>query len=255
MEFSDKVVIVTGAAGGIGSVTARRFAEEGAAVVVVDRDEPGCERVAAEIRDKGGSADAFTADLRYDDGARAIVDWAILRHDRVDVLANIAGFFPGGEGRVDEGTRKQWDLTLDINLRASAALSAQVLPHMVARGGGAIVNTSSAQGRAGDVAWASYGIAKAGVESLTRYTATQYGRDGVRCNCVAPGLTATQNALARLPDDKAAAIKRQTPLGRFGEPVEIAEVVLFLASDRASFMTGQVLAVDGGMLCHMPPTD
>lgn len=255
MEFSDRVIIVTGAAGGIGSVTARRFAEEDAIVVAVDRDAAGSERVAAEIRDRGGRAQAFAADLRFDRGAAAIAEWTIAEYQRVDVLANIAGFFPGDEGRLHDATRKQWDLTMDINLRASAALSGQVLPHMVAAGGGAIVNTSSAQGRAGDIAWASYGIAKAGVESLTRYTAAQYGLDRIRCNCVAPGLTATENALARLPEDKAAAIKGQTPLGRFGQPIEIAEVVLFLASERASFITGQVIAVDGGMLCHMPPTE
>lgn len=255
MEFTDKIVIVTGAAGGIGDVTARRFAAEGAAVVVVDRDAVGAEKVAADIRDNGGRAQALAADLRIDSGIDAIAEWTIAEHGRIDVLANIAGLFPGEEGRLHESRRKQWDLTMDINLRAAAALSAQVLPHMMAVGRGVIVNTSSAQGRAGDRAWSSYGIAKAGIESLTRYTATQYGPDGIRCNCVAPGLTATPNALARLPMEKAAAIKRQTPLGRFGEPVEIAEAVLFLASARASFITGQVLAVDGGMLCHMPATE
>lgn len=255
MDFADTVVIVTGGAGGIGSVTAHRFAQEGAHVVVVDRDESGAESVASAIRDGGGSATALAADLRYDSAADAIAGYTVARHGRIDVLANIAGFFPGEEGRLHEAGRKSWDLTMDINLRASAALSAQVLPHMVAAGRGAIVNTSSTQGRAGDIAWASYGIAKAGVESLTRYTATEYGRDGIRCNCVAPGLTATANALALLPQEKAAAIRNHTPLGRFGQPVEIAEVVLFLASERASFITGQVLAVDGGMLCHMPATD
>lgn len=255
MEFSDKVVIVTGAAGGIGAATARRFAEEGAIVVVVDRDEPGADAVVAEIAAKGGTALACVADLRRDEGATHVVEQTMQHYGRIDVLHNNAGFFPGDEGRLHESTRKQWDLTVDINLRASTALCAAVLTPMVAAGAGAIVNTSSAQGRAGDIAWASYGIAKAGVESLTRYVATQYGRDGIRCNCVAPGLTATANALARLPDDKAAAIEAQTPLGRLGRPEELAEAVLFLASDRASFITGQVLAVDGGMLCHMPPSE
>lgn len=252
-EFSGKVVVLTGAAGGIGSVTARRFAVAGAAVVLVDRDNEGTESVAASIRSEGGAATACVADLRRDEAAKSVVESAMSRHGRIDVLVNIAGSFPGAEGRVHEGTRKLWDLTMDVNLRASMELSAEVLVHMVAAGAGAIVNTSSAQGRAGDVRWASYGIAKAGVESLTRYTATQYGKHGVRCNCVAPGLVATANALARLPDDTTDAIRRQSPLGRLGEPGEIAEVVVFLASDRASFMTGQVIAVDGGMLCHMPP--
>lgn len=252
MDFAGKAVIVTGGAGGIGSVTAERFAAEGAAVLVVDRDADGAEAVSAAIRQRGGKAFACAADLRDDDAAAHVADTANATLGGADVLANIAGFFPGDEPALHESTRKQWDLTMGVNLRGAAALCARVLPYMMGAGSGAIVNVSSTQARAADVAWASYGIAKAGVESLTRYVATQYGPRGVRCNCVAPGLTETGNAMARLPRRTAEAIRRQTPLGRLGHPAELAEAVLFLASDRASFITGQVLAVDGGMTCHMP---
>ncbi|MTD12524.1 SDR family oxidoreductase [Nakamurella sp. YIM 132087] len=256
-DFAGRTVIVTGAAGGIGSVTAARFAASGAQVVLVDRSADGLADPAAAIAagsDRPDAVHVVAADLRADGAAGAVVEATLAATGRIDVLVNIAGFFPGGEGRLHEAGRKSWDLTLDVNLRASADLVAAVVPVMIDAGGGAIVNTSSAQGRAGDIAWTSYGVAKAGVESLTRYVATQYGGDGIRCNAVAPGLIATAGALGRLPADKPAAIERQTPLGRLGRPEEIAEVVLFLASDRASYLTGQVIAVDGGMLCHMPPT-
>jgi NAD(P)-dependent dehydrogenase (short-subunit alcohol dehydrogenase family) len=252
VDFAGKAVIVSGGAGGIGSVTAERFAAEGAAVLVVDRDADGAEAVSAAIRQRGGKAFACAADLRYDDAVAHVADTAIATLGAADVLANIAGFFPGDEPALHESTRRQWDLTVGVNLRGAVALCARVLPHMMSAGSGAIVNVSSTQARAADVAWASYGIAKAGVESLTRYVATQYGPHGVRCNCVAPGLTETSNAMARLPRRTAEAIRQQTPLGRLGHPAELAEAVLFLASDRASFITGQVLAVDGGMTCHMP---
>jgi NAD(P)-dependent dehydrogenase (short-subunit alcohol dehydrogenase family) len=117
-----------------------------------------------------------------------------------------------------------------------------------------VVMTSSAQARAADVGWSSYGIAKAGVEALARYVATQYGPQGVRCNCVAPGVTATPRAMERFPEDRAAAVRANTPLRRFGRPDELAEAYLFLASERASFITGQVLPVDGGMMVHLPTT-
>jgi NAD(P)-dependent dehydrogenase (short-subunit alcohol dehydrogenase family) len=252
-EFAGRGVIVTGAGGGIGSVTAELFAAAGAAVTLVDRSAGPLDEVAERITAAGGVARTVAVDLRSPDAAAAVLA-AASAAGSVDALANIAGVFPGAEGPIHEMAWKSWDLTLDVNLRGSAALCAAVVPAMMAAGSGAIVNVSSAQGRAGDIAWTSYGVAKAGVESLTRYVATQYGPHGIRCNAVAPGLTATEGALSRLPADKQVAIEAQTPLGRLGRPSEIAEVIAFLASDRASFLTGQVIAVDGGMLCHMPPS-
>ena len=252
IELAGRVIVVTGGAGGIGSATAARLADAGAHVVVVDRDAEQAAAVAADIAASGGSALDLGVDVRHTDAPTRIVEHVAGRFGALHALVNIAGFFPGDEGPLGGDMPRHWDLTMDVNLRSVAALCAQAAPHLVAAGGGAIVNTSSTQARAADVAWTSYGVAKAGVESLTRYLATQYGRAGVRCNCVAPGLTATPNAVRRLPDVTAAAILAQTPLGRMGRPEEIAEVVLFLVSERSSFVTGQVLAVDGGMTCHMP---
>jgi NAD(P)-dependent dehydrogenase (short-subunit alcohol dehydrogenase family) len=246
-EFGDKVVVITGAAGGIGSATARRFAGEGAAVVLVDRDLPPLEALAEEI---GGHGHAV--DLRDETAIDRFVDQVVAERGRLDVLIHIAGVFVGTEGRVEDSSRKVWDLSLDVNLRATTHLTARAVPHLVDAGGGAVVTTSSTQARAADVGWSSYGIAKAGVEALTRYVATQYGPQGVRCNCVAPGVTATPRAMERFPEDRAAAVRANTPLRRFGRPEELAEAYLFLASDRASFITGQVLPVDGGMMVHLP---
>lgn len=253
-DLAGRIAVVTGAAGGIGSVTAETLAAAGASVLLIDRHAEALTPVVELIEAAGGTAVAHAVDLRDEEATRAAVSAAQQRWGRVDVLANIAGLFPANEGPLHESVRKTWDLSLEVNLRAAAVLSAAVLPLMMQAGSGSIVNVSSAQGRAGDIAWSSYGVAKAGVESLTRYTATQYGGAGIRCNCVAPGMIATPGALGLMPPEKVAAIRAQTPLARLGRPDEIAEVVLFLASDRSSFLTGQVIAVDGGMLCHMPPS-
>ena len=245
-EFDGKVVVVTGAGGGIGSATARRFAEEGAVTALVDRDLEPLTALAKEI-----AGDPYPLDLRDELAIDELVNRVVAEHGRLDALIHIAGVFVGTEGRVEESSRKTWDLSLDVNLRATSHLTARALPHLVASGG-SVVMTSSTQARAADVAWSSYGIAKAGVEALTRYVATQYGPDGVRCNCVAPGVTATERAMARFPEDRAAAVMANTPLRRFGRPEELAEAYVFLASERASFITGQVLPVDGGIMAHLP---
>ena len=246
-EFAGKVIIITGAAGGIGGATARRFVEEGATAVLVDRDAEPLAAIAAET---GG--DPEHVNLRDEAAIDTLVERVLKRHGRLDAVINIAGVFVGTEGRVAESSRTAWDLSLDVNLRATAHLAARALPHLVAAADGAVVNTSSAQANAADDAWASYGIAKAGVEALTRYVATQYGRLGVRCNCVSPGVITTRRATERFPQDRAAVIKANTPLRRFGRPEELAEAYLFLASARASFITGQVPSVDGGMMVHLP---
>lgn len=246
-EFEGKVVIVTGAGGGIGSATARLFAEHGADTVLVDRDEGPLTELATEL-----GAPAHRVDLRDEAAIDRLVEAVISEHGRLDVVINIAGVFVGTEGTVEQSSRKTWDLSLDVNLHATSHLTARALPHLVASGSGAVVNTSSTQARAADVGWASYGVAKAGVEAFTRYVATQYGPMGVRCNCVAPGVTATPRALERFPEDRAASVRANTPLRRFGAPEELAEAYLFLASERSSFITGQVIPVDGGMMVHLP---
>ena len=250
-EFEGRVVVITGAGGGIGSATARAFAAEGATTVLVDRDAEPLGELAREI---GGDARAI--DLRDEAAIDDCVEHVVAEHRRIDALIHIAGVFVGSEGLVEESSRRVWDLSLDVNLRATAHLTARALPHLVAAGsaGGspAIVTTSSTQARAADNGWASYGIAKAGVEAFTRYVATQYGSQGVRCNCVAPGVTATARAMERFPEDRARSVRANTPLGRFGEPEELAQAYLFLASRRSSFITGQVLPVDGGMMVHLP---
>lgn len=248
-EFEGKVVVITGAGGGIGSATARRFAQERAVTVLVDRDLGPLTALAGEL-----DGHAHPLDLRDEAAIDTLVERVVAEHGRLDALVHIAGVFVGTEGLVEESSRRTWDLSLDVNLRATMHLTARALPHLVESRSGAVVMTSSTQARAADMGWASYGIAKAGVEALARYVATQYGPDGVRCNCVAPGVTATPRAMERFPEERARTVRANTPLRRFGRPEELAEVYLFLASDRASFITGQVLPVDGGMMVHLPTT-
>jgi NAD(P)-dependent dehydrogenase (short-subunit alcohol dehydrogenase family) len=246
-ELDQRIVVVTGASGGIGSATARRFAQAGATLCLVDRDAAAVADLAAEV---GGTP--YPTDLRDEVAIDALVDDVVEQHGGIDVLVHIAGVFVGSEGRVEDSSRKTWDLTMDVNLRATVHLTARALPHLARSGSGVVVTTSSTQARAADEGWASYGVAKAGVESFTRYVATQYGPQGVRSNCVSPGVTATPEALARFPADRAAVVRANTPLRRFAEPEELAEVYLFLASVRSSFITGQVIPVDGGLTSHLP---
>jgi 3-oxoacyl-[acyl-carrier protein] reductase len=232
MRFEGKVVLVTGAAGGIGEATARRFAREGARVALNDADAAGCERVA---KDLGAGALAVPGDVARKADVEAMVKRVTDEWGRVDVLINNAGV--NRDAMAAKMTEEQWDFVLDVNLKGTFLVSQAVLPGMRERGWGRVVNTSSV-GAMGNIGQANYAASKAGVMGLTRTLAIEYAKYGVTVNCIAPGATITR-MLAGVPDKIREAITAKIPMARIAAPEEIAAVHCFLASEDASFITGQ----------------
>jgi NAD(P)-dependent dehydrogenase (short-subunit alcohol dehydrogenase family) len=246
-----KVAVVTGAASGIGRVTAGALAAEGARVGIADVDAAGGQAVAAAIRDAGGDAFFRRTDVRSLADLEAVLDQAIERHGRLDVLVNNAAVaIPGAAGEMAED---DWARTLDVNLTGVWRGMRAAIPRMLARGGGSIVNLSSVQGHVGFVGWAAYAAAKGGVDALTRQAAVEYAARGIRVNAVVPGTIATEmnEKIMRESADGDAVLAgwlAMHPIGRIGQPAEVAAAIVFLASDDASFITGESLRVDGGMI-------
>lgn len=249
MRFKDKVALVTGGTSGIGRATAVLFAREGARVVVVGRNEARGQQVVEEIEGAGGTARFIRCDVRFVGDCRRAVEETLDAFGRLDILFNNAGvYYPN---TILDCTEEEWDLTVDIGLKGTFLMSKYALPAMIAQGGGSIVNNASGWGLVGGNEAASYCAAKGGVVLLTKAMAVDHSAQGVRVNCVCPGDVDTpmlvddaQRRGMAWTDYLAAAADR--PMGRIGQPHEVAKAVLFLASEDASFITGAVLAVDGG---------
>ena len=255
-SLAGRVAIVTGAASGIGRASAIALARAGACVVVADLDATGAGRVAAEIASGGGRARAQQADVSDAGAVAAMVAAAVEGFGGLDILHNNAAASDpaviGSDGELADLDLAVWERTLAVNLRGPMLGCKYAIPRMLARGGGAIVNTSSASGLTGDLARVAYGVSKAGVDSLTRYVATQYGKRGIRCNSIAPGVIATPALEANIPPQMIAIYEQSHLTPRLGSPEDIANAVVFLVSDAAGFITGQTLCVDGGLLAHHP---
>ena len=240
MELTGKVALVTGSTGGIGGLTAELLAAAGAEVVVTGRST---ERGAAAVRaitDRGGRARFVAADLSDLDAVRRLAQDA----GEVDILVNNAAVFPGGPTVSQDADA--FEAAFTANVRAPYFLTAALAPAMVARGSGSIVNVSTMAARIGMPGLSVYSATKAALESLTRTWAAEFSPAGVRVNAVAPGPTRTDMVLANMGEEMAGQIGKTTLLGRLATPREIAEVIFFLATDRASYVTGAVIAADAG---------
>jgi NAD(P)-dependent dehydrogenase (short-subunit alcohol dehydrogenase family) len=244
----DKVAIVTGASSGIGRATARLLGREGAAVVCVARDAVALQSVAAEIEDAGGRARMVAADVTAADAPQRIVHGAITALGRIDALVNAAGII--GSGSIETTSDEAWDRMLDINVRAPFRLMREAAPHLIVSRG-AVVNVSSVTGLRSFPGVLAYCVSKSAVDQLTRCAALELAAAGVRVNAVNPGVTVTNlHRRGGMGAEQYAGFleraKSTHPLGRPGEAEEIAELIVFLVSDRALWITGETIAIDGG---------
>jgi NAD(P)-dependent dehydrogenase (short-subunit alcohol dehydrogenase family) len=245
-DLSGQAVLVTGAGSGIGRAIAARFAEAGASVAVHHHtSKDGARAVVDEVAATGGRARAFEADLTREGEPERLVDAVIASFLRLDVLVNNAGSYP--LAALLEMSGEQWDEVLAANLKSALACLQAAGRRMAAAGGGAIVNVTSIQAFRPAPELAHYSAAKAGLEMLTRSAAVELGRAGVRVNTVAPGLIWREGIETAWPDGVARFVAR-APLGRLGQPHDVADACLFLASPAARFVTGATLVVDGGVL-------
>lgn len=240
MRFKNKTVLVTGGTSGIGKATAHRFAKEGARVFTAQRsDDP--------------DFDHFASDLGDPDAPQQIIDYVTGQSGQLDVLVNNAGMMQ--ESRIEDMSHEDWMRTININLTAPFLLIKAALPHLKKTQGN-IVNTGSIEGLGSNPMHSAYGASKAGLHGLTRGIAVDEGQDGVRCNAVAPGWIDTDLNIEFIesmgdPDAFRRDIGRIHPVGRTGQPEEVAALITFLASDDARFITGQIYTIDGGRMSKL----
>jgi meso-butanediol dehydrogenase/(S,S)-butanediol dehydrogenase/diacetyl reductase len=249
--FEDRVALVTAGGAGIGAATARRLADEGAGVVVADISGRRAGETTAAIQARGGRAASIKMDAADPDGVQAAIRLALDAFGRLDILFNNAGM--AEPTPLHEISLESWNRVIAVTLTATFLGMKYALPIMRGQGRGVIVNTASISGTGGDYGLSSYNAAKAGVINLTRAAAIENARHGIRVNCVCPGAINTRAAQI-LGGDRADEVRRiqaaAHPLGRIGEPEEIASTVRFLVSDEASFITGAAIVVDGGLTAH-----
>jgi len=253
-RFIGRVAVVTGGANGMGEATARLLAEEGAHVAILDRDAERTPAVVESIAAAGGSVESFIIDVRDEDQVSDAVGRIAHMRKRIDILDNNAAAL---ELAAHDGDLLSVDAELLLesvrgDLLPNFLLTKHVLPHMIAQSRGSIVNIASISGMMGELSLTAYGIAKAGVIQLTRATAVQYARHGVRCNAIAPSYVTTRNNAMYAPVEFAEIYANVTPLPRAVAPEDVAAAVAFLASDASSLVTGHILPVDGGVLAASP---
>ncbi len=251
-RLKDKVAIVTGSTSGIGIGIAKMYAAEGAKVVICGRREERGQAVVDEIVANGGQAMFHFLDITKPETVDALIADTVATWGKVDIMVNNAAGMALKDGRVDEIDLEAWDAVFASDVRSTFYCIKTVLPYMQENGGGSIVNIGSMASCGGDLGSTAYACAKAGVDMLTKYTALQYGKQNIRCNCVRPGLIVTPENEARVPDALKEIFLSNIEVNRYGCPDDIAAMCVYLGSDESSYFTGQVVTVDGGMNSHVP---
>ena len=244
MRLENKVAIITGAGSGIGKETAILFAKEGAKVIVADMNEKAGQETVAEIN-KNGEAFFIKLDVSKREQSIQMVKTTLEKYGRIDVLINNAGIVQ--DAFLSKMTEEQWDKVINVNLKGVFNCTQAVVEVMMNQGKGVIINTSSIVGLNGNVGQVNYAATKAGLIGMTKTLAKELGKKGIRVNAVAPGFIATPMT-SNVPEKILEMMKEKTPLRRLGEPKDVANAYLFLASDEANFVNGAVLCVDGGLV-------
>jgi NAD(P)-dependent dehydrogenase (short-subunit alcohol dehydrogenase family) len=255
-QLAGKVTLVTGGASGIGRATALACAREGAKLIVADMQEEAGQHTVHLITEQGGEAMFVQADVRHAADVAALISQAVERYGRLDCAHNnagISGLGIAGDHRAltAEYPNERWHQVIAVNLTGVWLCMKYELQQMLTHGGGAIVNTASVAGLVGFVGYAAYAASKHGVVGLTRTAALEYATQGIRVNCVCPGYVHTPMTAASVQDpDRKALMIASEPVGRIGHPEEVAEAVVWLCSDAASFVTGHTMTIDGGYVAQ-----
>lgn len=250
-RLKGKVAVVTGSTSGIGIGIARLFAAEGAKVVVCGRRAEKGQAVVDRIVAEGGEATYHFMDITQTESIEKLFADTAQQYGKIDVLVNNAANVALKDGRVDELTLDMWDDIFRSDMRGTFYATKSVLPYLQKNGGGSIINIGSMASCSGDLSSTAYACAKAGVDKLTQYTALQYGKQNIRCNCVRPGLIVTPENEAHVPQLLKDIFTDNIMVNRYGCPEDIGHMCVYLASDESAYVTGQIVNVDGGLNSHV----
>ncbi len=251
-RLKGKVAVVTGSTSGIGIGIARLFAAEGAKVVICGRRQEKGQAVVERILKEGGEAYYHYMDITATDSIEKLFSDTVEKYGKIDVLVNNAANVALKDGRVDELTLEMWDSIFQSDMRGTFYATKTVLPYLQKNeNGGSIINIGSMASCSGDLSSTAYACAKAGVDKLTQYTALQYGKRNIRCNCVRPGLIVTPENDAHVPQVLKDVFTSNIMVNRYGCPEDIGYMCVYLASDESSYVTGQIINVDGGLNSHV----
>jgi len=246
-DLKDKVVLITGSARGIGFTIAERFAREQALVLILDLAQEAVDNAVAKLREQGGSAFGYVANVTDAKGVEELFARIVSEHGRIDVLINNAGVTR--DNLMIRMKEEEWDLVLNINLKGAFICTQKVFKHMMKARSGSIINISSVIGIMGNSGQANYAASKGGMIAFTKSCAKEFASRGIRVNAVAPGFIETEMT-ATLSDEIRAEYAKVIPMSKMGTPTDVAKLCLFLASEESGYITGQTIAVDGGLTMH-----